>query len=130
MTLHSTPPVQDTRGSHEAQQQTGHSRPRRSVCAPGALALSSNRKPDIQKRTTTMMFFSRKTRFRVSPKFSTAKPRLEPLEERMALSGFGTADGAYIVEPWIGAYSDVQVQPGDQKIMAAGNVNPNNNYTD
>ncbi len=59
-----------------------------------------------------------------------AEPHLEPLEERLALSGFGPADGAYIVEPWIGSYSDVQIQPGDQKIVAAGQVNPNNDYTD
>src|SRR4051794_36754894 len=101
----------------------GHSRPRRSVCAPGALAHSSNRKPDIQKRTTTMTYFSRKTR-RVSPGRATAKPRLEPLEERIALSGFGPADGAYIVESWIASYSAVQIQPGDQKIVAAGTMSP------
>ena len=34
------------------------------------------------------------------------------------------------MEPWIGSYSDVQIQPGDRKIVAAGGVNPNNDYTD
>jgi uncharacterized delta-60 repeat protein len=50
---------------------------------------------------------------------------MEPLEVRLALSGFGPADGAYIVEPWIGDYEDVQIQPGDQKIVAAGSANSN-----
>ena len=76
-----------------------------------------------------MMDFSRKTR-RVSPRRRMARPRLEPLEGRHLLSGFGPADGAYIVEPWIGTYSDVQIQPVDQKIVAAGQVNPNNDGTD
>ena len=47
-------------------------------------------------------------------------PHVEPLEARQLLSGFGPADGAYVVAPWIGSYKDVQVQPGDQKIVAAG----------
>src|SRR4051794_37517104 len=29
-------------------------------------------------------------------------------------------DGAYIVEPWLGSYEDVKIQPGDQKIVVAG----------
>ena len=55
-------------------------------------------------------------------------PQLEPLEARQLLSGFGPADGAYIVAPWGGTYKDVQVQSGDQKIVAAGYetfTNPN-----
>ena len=32
-------------------------------------------------------------------------------------------DGAYIVEPWSGSYSAVKIQPGDQKIVAAGTMN-------
>src|SRR5262249_7013971 len=100
-------------------------RPRRSVCAPGALAHSSNRKPDTHNRSPTMLFFCRKTRFGVSPKPRTAKPRLELLEERQLLSGFGPADGAFIAESWYsgsGGYQDVQIQPVDQKIVAAGSV--------
>lgn len=31
-------------------------------------------------------------------------------------------DGTYIVEPWSGRYSAVKIQPGDQKIVAAGRV--------
>ena len=40
------------------------------------------------------------------------------------LSGAATAvhaqDGAYIVEPWLGRYQAVKIQPGDQKIVAGG----------
>ncbi len=67
----------------------------------------------------------RKSRRPPSHKPATAKPRLEPLEERQLLSGFGPADGAYIVEAWNGAYNDVQIQPGDQKIVAAGDMSSN-----
>lgn len=74
---------------------------------------------------TTMTFFARPTRGMVSPRRRTARPRPEPLEERIALSGFGPEDGAYIVAPWIGGYSDVQIQKGDQKIVAAGSVSTN-----
>ncbi len=38
-------------------------------------------------------------------------------------------DGAYIVEPWNGSYTAVKIQPGDQKIVAAGAMtitNPDN----
>jgi uncharacterized delta-60 repeat protein len=31
-------------------------------------------------------------------------------------------DGDYIVEPWVGGYSDVKIQPGDQKIVVTGRV--------
>ena len=41
---------------------TGHSRPGRSVCAPGALALLSIGKPDFHNRIQIMWFSSRKTR--------------------------------------------------------------------
>jgi len=65
-----------------------------------------------------------------SHKPATARPRLEPLEGRLLLSGFGTADGAYVVEPWFGSYFNVQTQQSDQKIVVAGDENPNNNNTD
>ncbi len=55
-----------------------------------------------------------------SRKRSTTRPRLERLEDRCLLAGFGPEDGAIIVEPWLGRYLDVQIQPGDQKIVAAG----------
>ena len=55
---------------------------------------------------------------------------MERLEERQLLSGFGPEDGAYVVESWIGSYFNVQIQQSDQKIVVAGNVNPNNNNTD
>jgi uncharacterized delta-60 repeat protein len=58
------------------------------------------------------------------------RPQMEPLEERQLLSGFGPEDGAYILEPWVGGYGKVQIQPGDQKIVVAGGVNPNNDNTD
>src|SRR5437762_1351679 len=51
---------------------------------------------------------------------ATARLRMEGLEERQLLSGFGSADGAYIVESWSGGYADVKIQPTDQKIVAAG----------
>lgn len=72
-----------------------------------------------------MRFCSRTNRNRVSPKRGTAKPRLERLEERQLLSGFGPADGAYVEESWYSGfkgYLDVQIQPVDQKIVAAGSV--------
>ena len=50
-----------------------------------------------------------------------ARVHLERLEDRFALSGFGPADGAYIVEDRQGGwYSDVKIQPSDQAIVAAG----------
>jgi uncharacterized delta-60 repeat protein len=55
-----------------------------------------------------------------SARRATAKLRIERVEERLALSGFGPEDGAYIVEPWNGRYDNVEVQPSDQKIVAAG----------
>jgi uncharacterized delta-60 repeat protein len=55
----------------------------------------------------------------------TAKPHLERLEDRLALAAFGPEDGAYFLEPWYGHYSDVQIQPNDQKIVAAGNAHGN-----
>ena len=53
---------------------------------------------------------------------SSRPPHVERLEERQLLSGFGPADGAYMVEAWNGIYTDVKLQPGDQKIVAAGTV--------
>jgi len=80
----------------------------------------------VEKRDTTMTYFARKTR-RVSSRRATAKPRLEPLEERQLLSGFGSADGAYIVEPWAGTYQAVQIQPGTgNQIVAAGTMDITN----
>jgi hypothetical protein len=60
-----------------------------------------------------MRFYSRKTGRPVSPKRRTALLLLEPLEGRQLLSGFGSADGAYIVESWSGSYNAVQIQPVD-----------------
>lgn len=31
-------------------------------------------------------------------------------------------DGTYLVEPWLGRYEDVKIQPSDQKIVAAGQI--------
>ncbi len=45
---------------------------------------------------------------------------LERLEAREVFAGFGPADGAYFVEPWIGSYSSVAIQPNDQQIVVAG----------
>jgi hypothetical protein len=48
--------------------------------------------------------------------------RLERLEDRIALSGFGAGNGAYIVESWNGQYGAVKIQPTDQKILVAGGM--------
>ena len=72
---------------------------------------------------------SRKTSSHRRSKAQSPIHSLQRLEDRLALSGFGTGDGAYIVEPWNGQYNSVAVQPTDQKIVAAGNMqitNPNN----
>jgi hypothetical protein len=69
-----------------------------------------------------MSFFSRKTRRPASPKLRMASPRLVRLDDRLLLSGFGPQVGADIVEPWMGGYSAVQIQPTDQKILAAGQM--------
>src|SRR5438105_4285927 len=64
-----------------------------------------------------------------SRKVVPVKLRLGQLEERLALCGFGPADGAYIVELSLGHYAAVKIQPGDQKVVAAGDItitNPNN----
>ncbi len=45
---------------------------------------------------------------------------LERLEARAVFAGFGPTDGAYFVEPWVGSYSSVAIQPNDQQIIAAG----------
>ncbi len=64
---------------------------------------------------------SRRARRRLAAlRHTPAEPRLEKLEDRLLLSGFGTGDGAYIVEPWPGNYHAVQIQPTDSKIVAAG----------
>src|SRR5258708_6349577 len=66
---------------------------------------------------------SPKTNLPAAQKISAIKLALEPLEDRLTPSGFGSADGAYLVEPWSGYYSDVKIQPADQKIDVAGTVN-------
>src|SRR5262249_42204285 len=46
-------------------------------------------------------------------------------------SAFGPGDGAYIVESWSGTYNELLIQPGDQKILAAGSrysTDPNAPY--
>jgi len=56
--------------------------------------------------------------------FATLRPRLERLENRLALSGFGPEDGAYILESRGGSYESVQIVAGDQIVAAgsAGNI--------
>lgn len=57
---------------------------------------------------------------------------LRLLAAAILLAGVATPalaqDGAYIVEPWLGGYSDIKIQPGDQKIVVAGSlsVDPGN----
>lgn len=51
---------------------------------------------------------------------STAMLGMERLEERLALSAFGTTDGAYIEEPSTGGYLSIKIQPTDQKMIAGG----------
>src|SRR5690242_1377486 len=51
---------------------------------------------------------------------SSRQPRLERLEDRHALSGFGPGDGAYVEESWFGYYNAVQIQPSTQSIFVAG----------
>jgi uncharacterized delta-60 repeat protein len=50
----------------------------------------------------------------------SAKPALEPLEDRLTPSF--SAAGPYVVESWNGGYYDVKIQPGDQKVVVAGNA--------
>ena len=65
-----------------------------------------------------------RTALRPAPRHrAKANLRLERLEDRLALSGFGPEDGAFIVEPWTGGYHDVAIEPGSQKIVAAGIMN-------
>jgi uncharacterized delta-60 repeat protein len=52
------------------------------------------------------------------------------LEDRLTPSGFGAADGAYIVESWTGGYREVAIQTGDQRIVTAGTMYLENNYLD
>jgi uncharacterized delta-60 repeat protein len=59
---------------------------------------------------------------RLKPRSLTTKPRLERLEDRLALSGFGPEDGSYVIEPRIGYYDAVQIEAADQKIVAAGQI--------
>lgn len=61
----------------------------------------------------------------VSKNLVKAKLRMERLEERRLLA-FGAADGAYVVEPWSGSYTDIKIQQTDQKIVTVGNVQPSN----
>ncbi len=63
----------------------------------------------------------RRSRRSTLPRPSLARVHLERLEARLALSGFGPEDGAYIVENYRNSsYEAVKIQPGDQKIVAAG----------
>jgi uncharacterized delta-60 repeat protein len=73
------------------------------------------------RKDTTMKLFIRLSRHTVSSQRKSIKLQIDHLEDRLVPSGFGPADGAYISEPWIGAYNDLQIQPTDQKIVAAGN---------
>jgi uncharacterized delta-60 repeat protein len=57
---------------------------------------------------------------RVKRPFKTTRPRLERLEDRLALSGFGPEDGAYILESRGGSYESVKIAGGDQIIAAGG----------
>lgn len=53
---------------------------------------------------------------------AAAKPRLERLEDRLALAGFGPADGSYILESLPFSYESVSVLSGD-RIVAASSGN-------
>jgi uncharacterized delta-60 repeat protein len=57
-----------------------------------------------------------------NPKSRFRFPRLERLENRLALSGFGPEDGSYILESWEGSYSDIEIQPGTQAMVAIGGM--------
>ena len=54
-----------------------------------------------------------------SKKLLQRKLLLERLDDRLVCAGFGPADGAYFVEPWIGYYTGVAIQ-SDQQILVAG----------
>ena len=57
---------------------------------------------------------------RRTSQFGPTVADVEVLEERRLLSGFAPTDGASVVEAWTGNYQAVKIQPGDQKIVAAG----------
>ena len=59
---------------------------------------------------------------RQTSQFTPTVAIVEVLEQRQLLSGFAATDGASVVATWIGSYTAVQIQPGDQKIVAAGNA--------
>jgi uncharacterized delta-60 repeat protein len=67
-----------------------------------------------------MKLFFRQPRKTDSSQRKPIKLQIDHLEDRLTPSGFGPADGAYISEPWIGRYTDVRIQPTDQKIVAVG----------
>lgn len=69
-----------------------------------------------------MNLFSRQSRRPVSTNPRRVKLIIDHLEDRLTPSAFGPADGAYIVESWIGRYNDVKIQSTDQKIVAAGTM--------
>src|SRR5262249_42310955 len=76
---------------------------------------------DHSTKDTTMKFFSCQTRRTVSFRRRTVMPRLELLDARQLLSGFGPEDGAYIVQDRAGGdYRDVQIHPGSQAIVGVG----------
>jgi len=55
-----------------------------------------------------------------SPRETTVKPRLERLEDRLALSSFGPEDGSYVEESWFGYYGSVEIQASTGNIVVAG----------
>jgi uncharacterized delta-60 repeat protein len=96
------------------------------------MLVSSYRRPPGALHMTTMTprgqtSYQASRRRPTRPTINTVKPRLERLEDRLALSGFGPEDGAYIVESWAGTYSSVTIRPSDQAIVAAGAKDLNEN---
>src|SRR5262245_58931647 len=57
-----------------------------------------------------------------SQRRSAVRLAMERLEDRLVLSGFGPEDGAYVIDPHVGVFNDVRIQPTDQAIMTAGRM--------
>ncbi len=75
--------------------------------------------------TTTNYRSSSRNKFRrqeTKRSRAAAKPSLERLEDRLALAGFGPADGSYILESLPFSYESVSVLSGD-RIVAASSGN-------
>lgn len=68
---------------------------------------ASKRKPRLARQHST------------HERAATRHLAVEQLEDRLVPS-FGTGDGAYLIESFSGSYNAVQIQPSDQKIVAAG----------